>query len=104
MLHRNSRKILMAGLVVSLSLSIVACSSSLEGKYANETGMVVIVFNTERAFVTMGALTAEGPYKVDGNQVIIEAEGEKITLTRNSDGSLSGPKESMIGRLTKQRS
>lgn len=104
MLHRNSRKILMAALIVSLSLSIAACSSSLEGKYANETGMVVIVFNSERAFVTMGALAAEGPYKVEGNKVIIDAEGEKITLTRNSDGSLSGPKESMIGRLTKQRS
>ena len=51
----------------------------------------------------MGALTAEGSYKIDGDKVIIDAEGDKIVLTRNSDGSLSGPKDSVIGRLTKQR-
>jgi len=97
------RKTLMAVVIATLSFSVIACSSSLEGKYTNGTGMVVIEFSTDKAFVTVGALTAEGSYKIDGDQVIIEAEDEKIVLTRNSDGSLSGPKDSFIGRLTKQK-
>jgi hypothetical protein len=102
-MNTHFRKILIAAMIASLSFSIIACSSSLEGKYANGTGMVVIEFNKDKAFVTMGALTAEGSYTIDGDKVIIAAKGEKIVLTRNSDGSLSGPEDSLIGRLTKQR-
>lgn len=102
-MNTHFRRILTAVMIASLSFSIIACSRSLEGKYANGTGMVVIQFSRDRAFLTMGALTAEGSYKIDGDKVIIDAEGDKIVLTRNSDGSLSGPKDSFIGRLTKQR-
>ena len=102
-MNTHFRRILTAVMIASLSFSIIACSRSLEGKYANGTGMVVIEFSSDRAFLTMGALTAEGSYKIDGDKVIIDAEGDKIVLTRNSDGSLSGPKDSVIGRLTKQR-
>jgi hypothetical protein len=103
MMKARFHRVLIATMIVSLSFSIIACSSTLNGKYANGTGMVVIEFNSDKAFVTMGNMSAEGSYKVDSDKVIIDAEGQQIVLTRNSDGSLSGPKDSWIGRLTKQR-
>ncbi len=104
MMKKQLGKILMAAIVVTVSLSTMACSKTLAGKYANGSGLIVIEFSSDKAFVTMGGLTAEGAYKVVGDKVVIEAEGEEIVLMRNSDGSLSGPKDSFIGRLTKQRS
>ena len=102
-MNASFRKVLMAVMIVSLTFSIIACSSSLEGKYANATGTVVIEFSSDKAYLTMGVVTSEGSYKVEGNTVIIEAEGERVVLTRNSDGSLSGPKNSFIGRLTRKQ-
>jgi hypothetical protein len=102
MIRARCSTIVIIALIGCLSLAAAGCSSPVEGKYSN--GVMAVEFKSGKAYVTMGFLTTEGTYQVEGDKIIIDAEGEKLILTRNPDGSLSGPKESFIGRLTKQRS
>lgn len=98
------RNALFAAVIVWLGLAVIACSGSrLDGKWANSSGTVMLEFSSGRAYLSMGELTAEGAYQIDGDKIIIDSDGDKFVLTRNSDGSLSGPGDNMSGRLTKQR-
>ncbi|MBZ5704187.1 MAG: hypothetical protein LAN63_02450 [Acidobacteriia bacterium] len=96
------RNALLAAMIAWLGFTVIACSGSkLDGKWANSNGTVMLEFSSGRAYLSMGELTAEGAYQIEGDKIIIDSEGDKFVLTRNPDGSLSGPGDNMSGRLIK---
>ncbi len=53
--------------------------------------------------MTMGILTETSPYRVQGDKITIQWDDEKIVLTRDKDGSLSGPAGTFFARLHRKK-
>jgi hypothetical protein len=55
------------------------------------------------ATASLGGVNSNCTYTEDGKTVTLTCEGgEPATLTINDDGSLSGPPDGMLAKLTKQ--
>jgi len=89
-------------LAVVLGLSLVAgCGNKINGKYQDQTGMYVVVFNGGKADITIMGVTQEVNYDQDGDKIVLHSPQGDFVLTRQSDGTLTGGPE---GTLTKQAS
>ena len=91
-----------AGLAL-LCLGLAACSKGVTGHtYADGGGMVKIEFQSGgKAITTMGPITATCTYTESGNQVTLTCADTKTELALGSDGTLSGPPDGMLAKLTK---
>jgi outer membrane lipopolysaccharide assembly protein LptE/RlpB len=79
-------------LISAVALAVAACGSHMKGKYASSNGMMSVEFRGDKAYVTVPmAGTQQMDFEQDGDRVILKNEGGNLVLTRNSDGSLSGP-------------
>ena len=54
--------------------------------------------------MSIGPLATGCTYTENSKSVTLTCEGQPATLTINDDGSLSGPPEGMLGKLTKKQS
>jgi hypothetical protein len=89
-------------LVVS-SLTLAGCGAKVDGTYQDPTGLMVVELDSGKATVfAMGQKMGEGTYKVRGNAVTIEVDGDPLEFTRNSDGSLTPSAGAPIGTLRKR--
>ncbi len=90
-----------AGLVIAGC----GCNTGPSGKYQDSTGAVTIEFNSGgKVTLSIMGMPAQGTYTVSGNKVtIIGPDQQPLVLTMNSDGTLSGPPESPLGKLTKTK-
>lgn len=98
-------KMLMVGILFAGSLTLTGCSSGMSGKYANE--MMEVEFKGSKAYVSMGIeglarTTTEVKYEVQGDNIILHNQAGNLVLTRNKDGSLSGPMDGLVGPLRRQ--
>ena len=86
-----------------MCLGLAACSKGVTGHtYADGGGMVKIEFQSGgKAITTMGPITASCTYTQSSNQVTLTCADQATALAVGSDGSLSGPPDGMLNKLTK---
>jgi hypothetical protein len=86
-----------------MCLGLAACGKGVTGHtYADGGGMVKIEFQSGgKAITTMGPITASCTYTQSSNQVTLTCADQATVLALGSDGSLSGPPDGMLNKLTK---
>ncbi|MGA3129071.1 MAG: hypothetical protein ABSD13_20450 [Candidatus Korobacteraceae bacterium] len=101
----SSGSVLTAAAAVLLCLGAAACGSGVKGHtYSGPSSMVQISFQSDgKATAIMGPMSSACTYTQSGNNIALICEGDTEQLTLNSDGSLSGPPDGMLGHLTKTK-
>jgi len=99
------RKALVAAVLVGTVL-VIGCGSSPEGKYRDPTGTINAEFKDGKAYIALGGYAVDGTYKIVNEKIIARGDfGPMIpspcVFTINKDGSIDGPRNSMIPRLEK---
>jgi hypothetical protein len=91
-------------LALAASLILNACGKSVSGNtYAGADGVTVAFQSGGKATTALGGIKSDCTYTEDGKTVSLTCEGgEPAALTINDDGSLSGPPDGMLAKLTKQ--
>lgn len=84
----------------------VACGGGAEGKYRDPSGSINAEFKDGKAYVALGGYAVDGTYKIDGNKIIARGDfgmmlPSPLVFTINKDGSIDGPRDTMIPRLEK---
>ena len=87
------------------ALTVAGCGSSVAGStYIDNGGVVQIEFKSDgKAYVSTGPVSNTCTYTQSGNNITLICEGDTEQLALNSDGSLSGPPDGMLGHLTKTK-
>ena len=93
-------------LVLAASGFAVACGSGPEGKYRDPSGTINAEFKDGKAYVALGAYAVDGTYKIDGDKIVARGDfglmlPNPLVFTINKDGSIDGPRDTMIPRLEK---
>jgi hypothetical protein len=101
----NLRKAVLISLLTGMLLTL-GCGSSPEGKYRDPSGTINAQFKDGKAYIGLGAYAVEGTYKIEGKKIIATGDfglmiPNPCVFTINDDGSIDGPKNSMIPRLEK---
>jgi hypothetical protein len=84
----------------------VGCGSSPEGKYRDPSGTINAEFKDGKAYVALGGYAVDGTYKIEGDKIIARGDfgmmlPSPLVFTINKDGSIDGPRSTMIPRLEK---
>jgi hypothetical protein len=99
------RKALLVSVLAGACLAI-GCGGGVEGKYRDPSGGINVEFKGGKAYIALGAYAVDGTYKVEGNKIVARGDfglmlHSPLVFTINSDGTLDGPRDSMIPRLEK---
>jgi hypothetical protein len=99
------RNVVFAAAVAVACLTLAGCGGGVDGTtYQNANGMILVEFKSGgKAFTSLNGMTATCTYKQDSNKITMECEGDKTVFTLNDDGSLSGPPNGFLARLTKKK-
>jgi hypothetical protein len=86
----------------------VGCGSGAEGKYRDPSGTINAEFKDGKAYVALGAYAVDGTYKVEGDKIVARGDfgpmlPSPLVFTINKDGTIDGPRNSMIPRLEKAK-
>lgn len=92
-------------LALGASLVLAACGKSVSGStYEGVGGGFTVEFQSAgKAVTTIAGAKADCTYTEDSKTVTLTCEGQPAVLTINDDGSLSGPPDGMLGKLTKKQ-
>jgi hypothetical protein len=90
----------------SLALFSAACGGGAEGKYRDPSGTINAEFKDGKAYIALGGYAVDGTYTVDGDKIIAKGDfgmmlPSPLVFTINKDGSIDGPRNTMIPRLEK---
>lgn len=97
------RRAAFISLALGASFLLAACGKSVSGNtYVGAAGVSVAFESGGKATVSLAGIKSDCTYTEDGKTVTLTCEGLPATLTINDDGSLSGPADGMLTRLTKQ--
>jgi hypothetical protein len=98
------RRALLVATIYGASFA-AAWGQSVQGStYEDNGGVVKIEFLPGgKAFTWMGPVSTPCTYVQNGKTVSVTCEGDKFDLTVNDDGSLAGPPNGMISRMTKKK-
>jgi len=101
----NLRKAILISLLAGVLVAL-GCGSSPEGKYRDPSGSINAQFKDGKAYIALDAYAVEGTYKIEGKKIIATGDfglmiPNPCVFTINDDGSIDGPKNSMIPRLEK---
>jgi hypothetical protein len=101
----NLRKAMLISLFAGILVTL-GCGSGPEGKYRDPSGTINAQFKDGKAYIGLGSYAVEGTYKIEGKKIIATGDfGMMIpnpcVFTINDDGTIDGPKNSMIPRLEK---
>lgn len=99
-----ARKAIAILIVGSFILVTIACAgSSIQGTYTNTTGLATLEISSggKATFFMMGE-SKVCTYKVDGNKLTLDCQGDKLEFNIHEDGSLTGP--GFIGIMKKSKS
>jgi hypothetical protein len=96
----------LAALLLVGAMFMAACGSSAEGKYRDPSGTINASFQDGKAYIGMGAYAVDGTYKIDGDKITATGDfgmmlPHTLVFTINKDGSIDGPRDTMIPRLEK---
>jgi hypothetical protein len=99
------RKTLLVSVLAAAALA-VGCGSNPEGKYRDASGGIFAEFKGGKAHIALGPYAVDGTYKIEGNKIVCRGDfglmlHSPLVFTINDDGSIDGPKDSMIPRLEK---
>lgn len=83
--------------------AVIGCGSSVSGHtYAGNGEMVKVEFQSGgKAFASMGPMTSSCTYTQKSKTISLVCDGVPTDLTVADDGSLNGPPDGMLARLTK---
>jgi hypothetical protein len=95
----NLRKAMLISLLAGVLVAL-GCGSSPEGKYRDPSGTINAQFKDGKAYIGLGAYAVEGTYKIETGDFGLMIPNPCV-FTINDDGSIDGPKNSMIPRLEK---
>ena len=92
--------------VLALAALAVGCRGGAEGKYRDPSGTINAEFKDGKAYVALGAYAVDGTYKIDGNKIVARGDfgpmlPSPLIFTVNKDGTIDGPRDTMIPRLEK---
>jgi hypothetical protein len=97
-----------AFLVSTLAFTVLAvgCGRSAEGKYRDPSGSINAEFKDGKAYIALGAYAVDGTYKIEGDKIIASGNfglmlPNPVVFTVNKDGTIDGPRDTMIPRLEK---
>jgi hypothetical protein len=92
-----------AASVALMCLGVAGCGNNVSGHtYSGDNGLVKIEFKSGgSATATMGPMSSTCTYTQSGAKVELTCEGDATELTVASDGSLTGPPDGMLAKLTK---
>src|SRR5271170_7217729 len=95
-------------LVLAAAGFAAACASSPEGKYRDPSGTVNAEFKDGKAYLALGAYAVDGTYKIEGDKIVARGDfgpmlPSPLVFTINKDGTIDGPRNSMIPRLEKAK-
>jgi len=81
----------------------VACGNGVSGHtYQGAGGLVQIQFQSGgKAISTVGAMIDNCTYTVNNKTIALTCDNITTNLTINSDGSLSGPPDGMLAKMTR---
>ncbi len=84
-------------------LGVVGCGTKVQGHtYSGNGNVVSVEFQSGgKAYASMGPMTSACTYTQSGKTVNLVCEGDTTVLTLQDDGSLNGPPEGMLARMTK---
>jgi hypothetical protein len=93
-------------LLLAATIFATACGSGAEGKYRDPTGSINAEFKGGKAYIALGAYAVDGTYTIEGDKIIAKGDfgmmlPSPLVFTINKDGSIDGPRNSMIPRLEK---
>jgi hypothetical protein len=99
------RNALLVSVLAGACLAI-GCGGGVEGKYRDPSGGINVEFKGGKAYIALGAYAVDGTYKIDGNKIIARGDfgmmiHSPLVFTINSDGTIDGPRDSLIPRLEK---
>src|ERR1700691_5756715 len=101
------RRVLLISVLACAVLG-VGCGSSPEGKYRDPSGTINAEFKDGKAYIALGAYAVDGSYKIEGDKIIARGDfgpmlPSPLVFTINKDGTIDGPRNSMIPRLEKAK-
>jgi hypothetical protein len=105
-MQRNRiRAAIMICVLVAATLA-VACGGGVEGKYRDPSGTINASFQGGKAYIALGGYAVDGTYKIQGDKIIASGDfglmlPNPVVFTINKDGSIDGPRNTMIPRLEK---
>ncbi|HEY2891855.1 MAG TPA: hypothetical protein VGJ31_14560 [Dongiaceae bacterium] len=91
---------------LTMSVMLASCGSkSVAGNtYEGAGGAFSVEFQSGgKAVTTIAGNKVDCTYAEDSKTVTLTCEGQPVALTVNDDGSLSGPPDGMMGKLTKKQ-
>jgi len=93
-------------IVLAAAAFVIACASGAEGKYRDPSGSINAEFKDGKAYIGLGSYAVDGTYKIDGDKIIARGDfglmlPSPLVFTINKDGSIDGPRSTMIPRLEK---
>jgi hypothetical protein len=100
-IHRAVLATVLAGACLA-----VGCGGGVEGKYRDPSGGINVEFKGGKAYIALGGYAVDGTYKIEGNKIVARGDfgmmlHSPLVFTINSDGTIDGPRDSMIPRLEK---
>jgi hypothetical protein len=101
------RNVLLVFVLAAATLA-TGCGSGAEGKYRDPSGTINAEFKDGKAYVALGAYAVDGTYKIDGDKIVARGDfgpmlPSPLVFTINKDGTIDGPRNSMIPRLEKAK-
>src|SRR6202050_1581042 len=86
----------------------IGCGGGAEGKYRDPSGTINAEFKDGKAYVALGAYAVDGTYKIQGDKIVARGDfgpmlPSPLVFTINKDGTIDGPRDSMIPRLEKAK-
>ncbi len=99
------RKTLFAFVLAGAAFA-AACGGGVEGKYRDPSGTINAEFKDGKAYIGLGAYAVDGTYKIEGDKIIARGDfgmmlPSPLVFTVNKDGTIDGPRDTMIPRLEK---
>jgi hypothetical protein len=93
-------------LMLAATLFVAACGGGAEGKYRDPTGSINAEFKDGKAYIALGGYAVDGTYTIEGDKIIAKGDfglmlPSPLVFTINKDGSIDGPRNTMIPRLEK---
>ena len=100
------RKVMFLFVLAGISLAVSCGGGGVEGKYRDPSGGINAEFKDGKAYIALRGYAVDGTYKIEGNKIIARGDfGPMIPnpciFTINKDGTIDGPRDSMIPRLEK---
>jgi hypothetical protein len=106
----NATSVRSALLVFALAVATLAlgCGGGAEGKYRDPSGTINAEFKDGKAYVALGAYAVDGTYKIEGDKIVARGDfgpmlPSPLVFTINKDGTIDGPRDSMIPRLERAK-